>query len=138
MKRIVLLVILALALLGVASALPPLTQPQAVVAQATVAPQAADVGAPLTLARRISLPGVKPGRLDHLAVDVSRNRVFLAALGNDTVEVVDRALGKVIQSIPGQNVPQAVLYIPEFDKLVVTNDEGQVNIYNSLFGVFAE
>jgi DNA-binding beta-propeller fold protein YncE len=146
MKCKVLFVFFTLVLLVVACASPTPAQPQTVketvvvpqivketvVVPQTVVPQtvpAADVGAPLTLARRISLPGVKPGRLDHLAVDIKRNRVILAALGNDTIEVVDRALGKVIQSIPGQNVPQAVLYIPEFDKLVVTNDGGQVNIY---------
>ena len=33
----------------------------------------------------ITLPGVK-GRIDHLAFDAKRRRLFVAALGNDTVE----------------------------------------------------
>jgi hypothetical protein len=43
---------------------------------------------PLRLAQTIALPGVE-GRIDHLAVDVQNQRLFLAALGNNTLEVID-------------------------------------------------
>ena len=43
---------------------------------------------PLTLVRAVEMPGVK-GRIDHLTVDLSSGRLFVAALGNDTVEVID-------------------------------------------------
>ena len=36
---------------------------------------------PLSLIRTIELPGVE-GRIDHLAVEVARQRLFVAALGN--------------------------------------------------------
>ena len=43
---------------------------------------------PLILVRTIELPGVD-GRIDHLAVDSPTQRLYVAALGNNTVEVVD-------------------------------------------------
>src|SRR5262245_32145527 len=42
--------------------------------------------APLVLSASIELPGVE-GRIDHLAVDLKRERLYVAALGNDSVEV---------------------------------------------------
>lgn len=44
----------------------------------------------LVLRGSIALPGVK-GRFDHFAVDPKGQRIFVAALGNDTVEVIDIA-----------------------------------------------
>ena len=38
----------------------------------------------------VPLPGVE-GRFDHFAVDLKGKRLFVAALGNDTVEVIDLA-----------------------------------------------
>src|SRR5262245_1442511 len=57
------------------------------------------------LIQTILLPGVK-GRIDHLAVDISGQRLFIAALGNDTVEIVDLKQGKVSGSIGGVKKPQ--------------------------------
>ena len=54
----------------------------------------------LTLARTIPLPGVE-GRIDHFALDDAGGRLFVAALGNNTVEVVDLKQGKVVRSIGG-------------------------------------
>ena len=48
--------------------------------------------AALTMTKAIPLPNVK-GRIDHLAIDVPGQRLFVAALGNDTVEVVDLKTG---------------------------------------------
>jgi hypothetical protein len=44
--------------------------------------------APLRLEKTILLPDVQ-GRIDHLSLDVKNQRLFVAALGNNTVEVVD-------------------------------------------------
>ena len=44
--------------------------------------------APLVPVRTIVLTGVE-GRIDHLSVDLDQNRLFIAALGNNSVEVVD-------------------------------------------------
>ena len=59
-------------------------------ASALAAPPSAP---PLRRVRVIELPGVE-GRIDHLAVDVQARRLYVAALGNDTVEVIDLAAGR--------------------------------------------
>lgn len=74
----------------------------------------------LALEKTIPLPNVE-GRIDHMAVDVAGQRLFVAALGNDTVEVVDLKSGKRIQSLSGFAEPQGIVYVPEFDKLFVAN-----------------
>jgi hypothetical protein len=66
----------------------------------------------------IPLPGVA-GRIDHLALDLKKQRLFVAALGHNTVEVVDLAAGKVVQSIRGLAEPQGVLFIPDPGLLAV-------------------
>ena len=48
----------------------------------------------------IPLDGVE-GRIDHLALDADNGRLYVAALGNNTVEVVDLAHGRRIDTIPG-------------------------------------
>src|SRR6266850_1506540 len=82
--------------------------------------QAQESLAPLTLAKTIPLENVE-GRIDHMAVDVAGQRLFVAALGNNTVEVVDLKAGKKIQSLPGFAEPQGIVYVPEFDRLFVAN-----------------
>jgi hypothetical protein len=54
----------------------------------------------LGLVQKIPLPGVT-GRLDHMGVGLEKNRLFVAAVGNNTLEVVDLAGGKVIESLAG-------------------------------------
>jgi hypothetical protein len=75
---------------------------------------------PLKLVQTISMPGVS-GRIDHLSIDVKGHRLFVSALGNNTVEVIDLASGKDIHSIRGMREPQGVLYVPESNKLFVAN-----------------
>ena len=53
---------------------------------------------PLVPEQRIELPSVQ-GRIDHLAVDVDGGRLFVAALGSDSVEVVDLRAGKRVERI---------------------------------------
>jgi DNA-binding beta-propeller fold protein YncE len=55
----------------------------------------------------IPLPGVT-GRIDHLAVDIERGRLYVAALGNNTVEVIDLRAGTVLRSLPGFHEPQGI------------------------------
>jgi DNA-binding beta-propeller fold protein YncE len=73
----------------------------------------------LRLMQTIPLPDVK-GRLDHMAIDLKDQQLFLAALGNNTLEVLDLSAGKRTKSIPGFFGPQGVAYLPEQDVLVVT------------------
>jgi len=56
--------------------------------------------APLLLVQDIQLPNVG-GRIDHFTFDAMRKRVIGAALGNNTVEVVDTFSGRDIHSITG-------------------------------------
>src|ERR1700756_5522991 len=85
---------------------------------------------PLQLEEEIPVPGVA-GRLDHFSADVKRKSLFVSALGNNTVEVIDTFAGRVIRSIKGLSQPQGPLYVPGFDKLYVANAEnGKVNVYD--------
>src|SRR5262249_22137249 len=85
---------------------------------------------PLKLAQTIPMPGVE-GRIDHLSVDLKGQRLFVAALGNNTLEVIDLAQGKRLRSIPGLREPQGVVYIPELDQVVVANgDDGTVRTFD--------
>ncbi len=83
---------------------------------------AADTAPIMELARTIALPGVK-GRIDHFAVDPGSHRVFVAALGNGSVEVVDPD-GKQHRSIPGFKEPQGIAYAPASNRIFVAEGEG--------------
>jgi DNA-binding beta-propeller fold protein YncE len=76
---------------------------------------------PLRLEQTIPLPGVE-GRLDHLAFDAAGERLFLCALGNNSVEVVDLRKGERIHSITGLGAPQGVAYLSGLDRLLIAND----------------
>jgi DNA-binding beta-propeller fold protein YncE len=78
---------------------------------------------PLVDAQVIALPGVQH-RIDHLAADAAGQRLFVAALGNHTLEVLDLAAGKRITSIPGLNEPQGVAYVPALHRIVVATRAG--------------
>jgi DNA-binding beta-propeller fold protein YncE len=75
---------------------------------------------PLRLVQTIPLPNVE-GRIDHMAVDLKGQRLFIAALGNNTVEVLDLRAGKRIRSITGLHEPQGVGFISEFNRIFVAN-----------------
>jgi hypothetical protein len=55
---------------------------------------------PLVLERTIALHDVR-GRIDHMAIDLTRNRLLVAELGNDSVDVIDLAAGVVAHRITG-------------------------------------
>jgi DNA-binding beta-propeller fold protein YncE len=79
----------------------------------------------LKLKQTIPLPGVE-GRIDHFALDPSGERLFVCALGNNTVEVLDLRKGERIHSITGLGAPQGIVYTPELDRLFVANDKGGI------------
>ena len=76
--------------------------------------------AALTFERAIPLPGVE-GRIDHFSLDAAGGRLFVSALGNDSVEVLDLKKGIAIHSITGLAEPQGVLYAPESNRLFIAN-----------------
>lgn len=84
---------------------------------------------PLTDVRVIPLAGVER-RIDHFAVDPAGNRLFVAALGNGTLEVLDVAGGRRITSLPGLKEPQGVAYLPSFHRIVVAMRGGGVAAFD--------
>jgi len=74
----------------------------------------------LRLVASIPLAGVE-GRIDHLTVDVDGRRLFVAALGHDTVEVVDLAGLRVTRSVSGMSEPQGIKYLADAGRIVVAN-----------------
>src|SRR5262249_37409641 len=74
----------------------------------------------LKLVKTIPLPAVR-GRIDHFAIDVKGQRLFMAALGNDTVEVIDVVAGKRIRTIAGCSTPQGLAFLPAENRLVIAN-----------------
>jgi len=86
--------------------------------------------ASLTLERTISLPGVE-GRIDHFSLDPAGQRLFVAALGNNSVEVVDLIEGKVHHSITGLVEPQGLYFLADLNRLYVANGgDGAVRVFD--------
>jgi len=82
---------------------------------------------PLRLIQSIPLTGVD-GRLDHMAVDLAGQRLFVAALGNGSVEVIDLRAGKRVRSLGGFREPQGVEFVPSLARLVVARGDGTCEI----------
>jgi DNA-binding beta-propeller fold protein YncE len=75
---------------------------------------------PLRLETKIAL-GKVSGRIDHMAMDLDRHRLFVAELGNNTVGVVDVREGRLLKTIAGPKEPQGVGYEPSTDTLFVAD-----------------
>jgi DNA-binding beta-propeller fold protein YncE len=99
-----------------------------VLASATVA--MGQAAAPLKPEKTIELPDVE-GRIDHMSIDIAGQRLFVSALGNNTVEVVDLKAGKRAHSISGLKEPQGALYIATKNRLFVASDkDGTVKVFD--------
>jgi len=106
-------------------------------ARAQQAPSSAPSKAPareissLQLQQEIPVPNVM-GRLDHMSSDSKRRLLFVSALGNNSAEVIDTFGGRVVHTITeGLSQPQGILYVPDYNKIVIANAEnGKVNIYD--------
>jgi hypothetical protein len=84
---------------------------------------------PLVLEAKIPL-GAVAGRIDHLAIDLSRQRLFIAELGNNSVGIIDLAASTVMHRIAGLKEPQGVGYFPRTGTLYVANaGDGAVQLY---------
>lgn len=75
---------------------------------------------PLNLRNAIPLPKVE-GRIDHLAFDAARGRLVVAALGNNSVEVVDTMNGAHVTTLSGFHEPQGVAIVPDLNLIAVAN-----------------
>ena len=90
----------------------------------------AQTSEPLKLESSIELPGVQ-GRIDHMSIDVKGQRLFVSALGNNTVEIVDLKSGKLGKTISGLQEPQGVLYVPTSDHIYVASaKDGTVKLFD--------
>ena len=78
---------------------------------------------PLRHVQTIPMLGVE-NRIDHLAIDLAHHRLFVAALGNNTVEVLDLKTGKRVHTITGLHEPQGVAYAHSANRLFVANGQG--------------
>ena len=97
--------------------------------EGTPAAQSKPKVSPLRLVATIALPHVR-GRIDHFSVDVSGRRLFISALGNHTVEVVDIRNDKWRQSVPGVIQPQGEYYAAGLHKLFTADGlGGEVKVY---------
>jgi DNA-binding beta-propeller fold protein YncE len=84
----------------------------------------------LRMVQTIPLPKVE-GRIDHMAVDVKGQRLFIAALGNNSVEILDLNAGKNLKSISGLHEPQGIGFISEFNKIFIANGKtGACDIFD--------
>ena len=79
---------------------------------------------PLILVGSIELPHVE-GRIDHLAFDAATQRLYVAALGNDTVEVLDVKAGIHLRSLPGFREPQGIAIAADTRAVAVANGQGE-------------
>ena len=96
---------------------------------AVTVPQATRDLAPLQLIQKIPVPGVA-GRIDHFTAFPQRRLLIFAALGNNSMEILNTFQGRVVQSVKGLNEPQGVLYVPGLDKIFVANaGSGEVKVY---------
>jgi DNA-binding beta-propeller fold protein YncE len=83
---------------------------------------------PLILEAKIPL-GQVSGRIDHLGIDLKRQRLFVAELGNNSLGVVDLPAGKVLRRIADMSEPQGVAYVPFADSVFVANaGDGSVRV----------
>ena len=86
---------------------------------------------PIKLETTIPMADVQ-GRIDHFSVDLMNHRLFVAALGNNTVEVLDINGAKRLHTISGLHEPQGVLYVPGENRLFVANaKDGTCRIYDA-------
>jgi len=76
----------------------------------------------LALVVKIIMPEVK-GRIDHISYDSVNHLAYIAALGNNTVEVINVNTQQLIHTITGLHEPQGLVYISSLRRLVVANGD---------------
>jgi len=85
---------------------------------------------PLVLEAKIQLGDVR-GRIDQMAIDLARRRLFVAELENDSVAVIDLDARKVVQVVSDVKGPQGLGYLPSTDALYVANGgDGSLRIFD--------
>jgi YVTN family beta-propeller protein len=89
----------------------------------------AQTSSPLVLQQTIQLPKVT-GKFDHFAIDLQGHRLFVAATGNHSVEVIDLATNKVSESITGLGKPHGLVWVAATQSLYVADGAlGELRFY---------
>src|SRR5262249_50163726 len=84
----------------------------------------------LKLTQTIQLEGAE-GRLDHMALDAKGERLFVASLSNNSLDVIDLKAGKTVKQVPEQKKVQGIAYAPELDRIFVGNGvDGVCNVFD--------
>ena len=84
---------------------------------------------PLILQMKIPLGDVK-GRIDHLAIDHARQRLFVAEFDNNSLSVVDLKDHKILNRVAGLSEPQGVAYVSAVDCIFVSNgSDGSLRVF---------
>ena len=112
--------------LAYAVALQLLALPSLAMGQTLQPPQKAPV---LTFVGSIPLANVD-GRMDHMSVDVTGERLFSSAFDNHTLEIIDLKTSKQVKSLE-LNKPQNSYYVPSANRLFVSSQgDGTVKIFD--------
>jgi hypothetical protein len=86
--------------------------------------------APLKLLEKIPLPGVD-GALDHMAVDIQGQRLFVPAEQHSTIEVLDVRSGRRLRTISDAKWPSTVFYDGATKQLFVSDRaDGTCKVFN--------
>ncbi len=118
-----------MSIMASASLRPTWRTPTLLALLALVGPAAAEP-ATLQLIQIIPLKGA-PGRLDHVAIDRTHSRLFVANLSNNSLDIVDLKAGKLIKQVPDQNKIQGIAYAPDLDRIYVGNGiGGECNVFD--------
>lgn len=81
--------------------------------------------------KTILLPNVN-GRIDHIAYNSRKQIAFIAALGNNSVEIIDLAKGEVIHSIKSLSEPQGIIFMPESNSIFLSNGgNGECDVFDA-------
>jgi YVTN family beta-propeller protein len=90
----------------------------------------AQMASPLTLQRTIALPD-GTGKFDHFAYSPAGNRLYVAATGNHSIEVIDLSSDKVVQTLPGLGKPHGLAWIGETGRLFASDGlQADLRIYD--------
>jgi len=78
----------------------------------------------LRFVQAIPLPGVE-GRFDHMAVDLQRQRLFVAALGNNSLEIMNLQNGERLQTIKSFQKPTGIAFAPKLNRIFAASGDGE-------------